>query len=89
MAAKHGCFHSVSKEQVKAVAVLRQDEALPLLTPSISLLPSLTLTLSLGHTALLQLREEAQEELQQVLGHNTAELELLNIGLRGRGNMQL
>ena len=40
------------------------------------------LTLSLCHTALLQLREEAQEEIEQVLGHNTAELKLLYVGLR-------
>lgn len=43
------------------------------------------LTCPAVHALLLQLREEAQEGVQQVLGHHAGELVLLHIGLRGRG----
>lgn len=39
------------------------------------------LTLSLSNAALLQLREEAKEEVQQILSDYAGESELLNVGL--------
>lgn len=41
------------------------------------------LTLSLSNAALLQLREEAKEEVQQILSDYAGESELLDVGLHG------